>query len=363
MEFKLKTLTPVWTGGVKRGDNTILHLTGIKGGIRWWYEALMRGLNHYACDPTSNDNCKLETKVLDRNSPSLLKIKKLICPACYLFGCTGWSGKFIIRLTEQTTDRQIDSLSSGGIPFKLYFIEKKTFEKAERHLLMMTLKLIIKYGAMGGKTVLKPSEKDYKNIAEYGGGRHLDYGIVDTFRDESGNDISGIPSITIYAGEMKNEVDVYLNTFVKSASNNKPDWPDLKNFWFVKGDCIRRNEHNKIANRDTNGIYTNNPPELSVFLGGFISKDKGKFSGKSQNTYKDINAASKKIFSFHGIKPDAKINDKETLKPSDKRVILGIKRCFGYAQKDTLDEVVKLIESNSQLKGKIKKGMEVLNEL
>ena len=269
-----------------------------------------------------------------------------------------------MRITEQTTGRQIESLSLSGIPFKLHFIEKKAFGKAERHLLMMTLKLIIKYGSMGGKTKLKPSEKDHKNIAEYGGGRHLDYGIIDTLRDKSGNDISEITSTTIYTGEGKNEVRVYLNAFDKSATTNEFDWPDLRNFWFVIDGYVKRNEHNKIVNRDNNtGEYINTPSEVAVFLGGFIKREKGKFSRKSQNTYKDINSASKKIFSFHGIKSDAKISNNETLKPSDNRVIQGIKRCFGYTQKDTLDDVVKLIEGNSQLKGKIKKGTEVLNDL
>lgn len=362
MEFKLKTLTPIWTGGVKRNDNTIIHLTGFKGGIRWWYETLIRGLDHYACDPTSNDkSCKIETKALDLSSSPLLQVKKFICPACYLFGCTGWSGKFILRLTVQSTDKQINSLSSCGIPFKLHFIERKTFEKAEEYLLTMTLKLIVNYGAIGGKTVLKPSEKDFKNSENYGGGRHRDYGIFDVFRDKNGNNISGISPSTIYSGEVKNEVDVYLNAFDKPMLKNERDWPNLKNFWFVKDDCIRRDEHNKIVSRDNNGKYFNAPSELAVFSGGFISREKDKFS--KLDAYKTVNAASKKIFSFHGIKPDAVIKDNETLLPSDGRVIQGIRRCFGYAKKDMLDAIIKLIEDNSKLKGKIKKGMEVLNEL
>jgi CRISPR-associated protein Cmr1 len=37
--FKLKTLIPIWTGGVE-GKPDKLHITGIKGSVRWWYPEL-----------------------------------------------------------------------------------------------------------------------------------------------------------------------------------------------------------------------------------------------------------------------------------------------------------------------------------
>jgi len=86
--FNLKTLTPIWTGGVERNDNSKLHITGLKGSIRWWYEALVRGLGAYACDPTSSKEpkkCELKIKELPEKTDT--EIKKQLCPACYLFGC------------------------------------------------------------------------------------------------------------------------------------------------------------------------------------------------------------------------------------------------------------------------------------
>lgn len=53
MKIKLKTLTPLWTGGVD-GRCDRVHETGIIGSLRWWYEAIVRGPEGWACDPTDN---------------------------------------------------------------------------------------------------------------------------------------------------------------------------------------------------------------------------------------------------------------------------------------------------------------------
>jgi len=172
-EFRLKTLTPVWTGGVE-GKNDKLHVTGIKGSIRWWYEVLIRGLGNYACDPTANGHCELKPKELNRYQPLAQQIKEKICPACYMFGCTGWSGKFILKLMEPGTNKPVQSLSSRGVVFNLHFLEQKRIDPEEQILLKMTLKLIVDYGAIGGKTIFKPSEVKYKNTKLH----HKDFGIL-----------------------------------------------------------------------------------------------------------------------------------------------------------------------------------------
>jgi CRISPR-associated protein Cmr1 len=45
---KIKPLTPLWTGDAERKPGT-LRETGIIGSLRWWYEALIRGLGGTAC--------------------------------------------------------------------------------------------------------------------------------------------------------------------------------------------------------------------------------------------------------------------------------------------------------------------------
>jgi CRISPR-associated protein Cmr1 len=88
MKITLKTLTPLWTGGVG-GTCDRLHETGIIGSLRWWYEAIVRGLDGWACDPTDN-GCIYERKAGESHK----KAYNRLCDACKLFGCTGWRRRF-----------------------------------------------------------------------------------------------------------------------------------------------------------------------------------------------------------------------------------------------------------------------------
>ncbi len=315
MEFRLKALTPIWTGGVKKNDNSILHLTGIKGSIRWWYEVLIRGLDCYACDPTADGHCELKPKELNRDKPLAEQIKKQICPACYMFGCTGWSGKFILKLMEPDTNRPIESLSSREIAFKLHFLEQKKIDPEEQLLLKMTLKLIVDYGAIGGKTIFKPSEVKYKNTKLH----HRDFGIL--ARDKQSN----LPTEKIQTIE----IIQYLEKFKNKKEKNETEWPNMKYFWFVKGKYIDRLQHNRLVKRNADGNYKDTANEDDIFLGGFISREKSSFDRKARKKYEDKNAASKKIFSFIGTE--------------DKNC--AIKRCFGYIKSDgSLNNFIKNLD-------------------
>jgi CRISPR-associated protein Cmr1 len=88
MEFTIKTLTPIWTGGVETGQMDRLHETGIIGSLRWWYEAIVRGLGGWACDP-SQGSC-----IYDEKKPN-----NGLCDVCQVFGATGWRRRF--RLVVQ----------------------------------------------------------------------------------------------------------------------------------------------------------------------------------------------------------------------------------------------------------------------
>ncbi len=50
LKLELKTLTPLWTGGIGTMDR--IHETSIIGSLRWWYEAIVRGLGGNVCDTT-----------------------------------------------------------------------------------------------------------------------------------------------------------------------------------------------------------------------------------------------------------------------------------------------------------------------
>lgn len=92
----LKMLTPLWTGGVE-GSCDRLHETGIIGSLRWWYEAIVRGLGGWACDPTDK-GCIYERK----KGESHAQAYSHLCDACRLFGCTGWKRRF--RLSVELAD-------------------------------------------------------------------------------------------------------------------------------------------------------------------------------------------------------------------------------------------------------------------
>lgn len=108
MKIEIMTLTPIWTGGVD-GKPDRLQETGIIGGMRWWYEAIVRGIGGYACDPTSDKRCELS----GREKTHEERLAKL-CPACYLFGCTGWKRRFRLDVQSNTT-----------VPFQLATLEGK----------------------------------------------------------------------------------------------------------------------------------------------------------------------------------------------------------------------------------------------
>ncbi len=294
MRFKLKALTDIWTGGVK--DKEHLHLTGIRGSIRWWYEALVRAYGGYACDPTDKDHrCKLQhsdlrNRLKEHNNDLQKALNDLICPACQFFGCTGWSAKFALRITD-ASGKEITTSIKRGLLFELSFIPKKIFTETEENLLKKTIKLIVEYGAIGGRTVLKPSENKDKNKLSYRKKNHLDYGII-AYQDGY-------------------EIDRTGNLILKKPpdKNNYPDWPNLRYFWFIPGIYLNRLQINHMVGRNKNGKYLSATP-FQIFLGGCTNMD----------CPDEIERMSKKIFSFHGEEP---FDCQKT------------KRCFGYVRNST----------------------------
>jgi CRISPR-associated protein Cmr1 len=82
MEVILSVRTPLWTGGAEPGKMDRLHETGILGSLRWWYEAVWRGLGFEVCDPIQ--------KPCQENH---------LCPACDLFGATGHRRRFRLKVS------------------------------------------------------------------------------------------------------------------------------------------------------------------------------------------------------------------------------------------------------------------------
>lgn len=112
MKITIQTLTPLWTGGVDQTSDR-LHETGLIGSLRWWYEALVRGLNGYVCDPTSENpeaRCTFDSQAYGKakanhssEEEAIRSGLKTVCPVCYLFGATGWARLFQLRAVNVPT--------------------------------------------------------------------------------------------------------------------------------------------------------------------------------------------------------------------------------------------------------------------
>jgi len=60
IKVTFNTITPLWTGDAW-GKCNELKLTRLIGSIRWWFEALVRGMEYKASDSTG-DKCEIEIK-------------------------------------------------------------------------------------------------------------------------------------------------------------------------------------------------------------------------------------------------------------------------------------------------------------
>jgi len=114
LSITLKTLTPLWTGGAD-GKVDRIHETGIIGSLRWWYEAIVRGLGGYVCDPTAEAEGKIgrsefdtkayeEAKRQGKTEKEAIQVGlQTLCPVSYLFGATGWARLFRLQVFDAPT--------------------------------------------------------------------------------------------------------------------------------------------------------------------------------------------------------------------------------------------------------------------
>lgn len=102
LTLQIRTLTPLWTGGVDGGMDRI-HESGILGSLRWWYEAIIRGLGGEACDPTEHA-CNFDAEKYEKaaGQPERERLRAAgLCDACQLFGATGWRRRFRLQISAQ----------------------------------------------------------------------------------------------------------------------------------------------------------------------------------------------------------------------------------------------------------------------
>lgn len=159
--LQIELLTPLWTANAEKKGGTILE-TGILGSLRWWYEAILRGLGFDVCDP-SRRTCSYDEE----------KGNSSVCLACQLFGGSGYSRRFRLVIDEggsgNTGKLVVIKLSNPGSkehrgwripgensaePLRLSFLPMRRggLDEIERVALRYTLALIERFGALGAKT-------------------------------------------------------------------------------------------------------------------------------------------------------------------------------------------------------------------
>lgn len=278
-EWKCRALTDIWTGDASgRGDRLIA--TGLLGSIRWWFEVLVRGLGGKACDPTLPEvRCPAPNKTPSEPGHH--------CVVCELFGCTGWARKFRFDVLDETGQPKSSQIKAKDI-FILRFTELRPIREEEWCLLGLTLRLIADYGAIGGKTVFKPTDEQNRQNAFH----HKDFGLIS---------IEAQPAIRCVG---KEALEAYVRDGKWRADFNDRDfsWASLANFWCVNGRYLARKNantstFNKVIGRqepkDLAQRLRNNATEFDKWLAGRQQESKKVFSFKeppeAQRTFGFVN--------------------------------------------------------------------------
>jgi CRISPR-associated protein Cmr1 len=258
-EWRLVARCDLWTGDADRKGERVIP-TGLLGSIRWWCEVVVRGLGGAACDPTDQQN----------RCPD----GERRCPVCHLFGCTGRARKFRFEVRD-TGGRVLGRKISKGTRFVLRFTPLRPIAPEEWSLLDLTLRLIAGYGAMGGKTVLKPSDDRSRESLPH----HRDYGLVEIESDPLVEPLS--------RGQLTSYV---CNQRWRRLRQDGFAWASLSNFWCVNGKYLARQEaarstFNKVLGRrerkDQAQQLENAGHAVNAWLAGRQQQSKKVFSFKN----------------------------------------------------------------------------------
>ncbi len=151
MGIKLKTLTPIWTGDIDSKSDS-LQSTGIIGSLRWWTEAILRGMDKFACDPVEDDPCPTNEEIAQ------------YCPACLIFGATGMRRMFRLHMSGGkktfdvgTINLKPDKRNRGwylgsGLIGKINLDVISLDKNFEENLILVPLTVAAKWGAIGART-------------------------------------------------------------------------------------------------------------------------------------------------------------------------------------------------------------------
>ncbi|SNR89491.1 type III-B CRISPR module RAMP protein Cmr1 [Desulfurobacterium atlanticum] len=331
VKIAFKTLTPLWTGDAE-GKSEKLKLTGIIGSLRWWFEALVRGMGYYACDSTSDNKCKVEIK----NPGDIGKIHEKMCPVCFLFGATGWKSRFSLNIENDNLKKPYDGkvvvkLNDGngwhyeaglmGDATLIFqydeFYLSKDLNEVFPSILKILLYLIQEYGMLGAKTSmgygvarfktadneLSIKDGNWKNFTNY-------LALFDNkFNPEQINDTERKRKIENNLKNLPNLKDMFFVKF-KIDGEFKEILENIKQFynpenkisedfnWLITSPVVR-----KVIRKEIKSQFNSNN-DLRHFLMG---KVKGKNSTFSAIQVSHVYTNNKKFeFRIYGWLPDKK---------------------------------------------------------
>jgi CRISPR-associated protein Cmr1 len=210
--YQLKALTDIWTGD-RTGKPDRLITTGLLGSIRWWCEVVVRGLGGSACDPSNT-----QVRCPDRQGRR--------CVVCELFGCTSWARKFRLDVLDANGHTKTTQIKKGD-PFALRFTPLRPIAPEEWALLDVTLRLIGGYGAIGGKTIYKPTDENARQNAAH----HRDYGIVSVERAPNIAPVD-LEKLRSHVGDRR----------WRRVEGDGFAWATLASFWSVTGRYLARQD-------------------------------------------------------------------------------------------------------------------------
>lgn len=360
MKIQLKPLTPLWTGNAIGKGDRILE-TGIIGSLRWWYEAIIRGMGYYACDPTVKP-CKYDP---DKGLIS-------ICHVCQLFGCTGFGRHFRLMIeggvsaTTPPLEVKMKNLGDAAhrgwrvpssivnTPLSVAFLPmREKLGELEITSLCYTLRFVEQHGALGGKISQGQGVVNITGVSNHS--KLLDY---DTWKNkidhqpanESDINMPCAPDLRDFIG-VKIQIEEGIldakqiwNVIPLEAKVNGQNWiPKKEADWIPSAPTVRAKLRQWLHNsKNVPGFYDNLHKERHRLMGTTNSKwgdpqpSRGKERPKGSDIfvthlYKQADCWLMRLFAFvpkHGNPVDTAVRgillDRTELKELLKQALGGI---------------------------------------
>lgn len=247
-EFRIRAVTEIWTGDAKR-QNARLRETSFIGSMRWWYEALVRGFGGYACGAL-NGGCGYDPE-------SKVPRQGQICAACELFGCTGWSRKFRLRLCD-AGGKLLGGQVAPGEEFVIQLVWLRDPLPEELWLLSKSLEIASRYGSICGRNTLKPQSSAIAG---------KDYGLIEVIK---------APEVCCSVAGVR---DFLLR---RRSGEMAADYPDFRWFFFYRGSYLDRSAMNSFFDELERRDGKDGTVPLHQFMRGRRGESKKVFSFRAE---------------------------------------------------------------------------------